>query len=350
MSRRSREQPLVSVVTPVYNGADYIEECIEKRSAYIVVSGDPAPDLLGDIDPARGARDRMPLTTAAGEMLRSGEVNWTIVPGPSRAAAARVLGTDDIDAYWDLLASLLRLDEEDPEAAWRAHISRLRARGAALEAHGFNGLRFHGGETDLRLDLLKGARWMPAAMTTNWGQQTIVNMPTEEVFSTPDNRSAEGTVVTTRPFQLLRGTVVEGLRIRFERGRVTELEADNNTDAVRAAIAIDDGAARLGEVALVDGTSPIGRTGLLFNDILFDENATCHIALGSAYPFNVPDLPEDARARAERGFNLSAIHQDIMIGGPTISVDGIDQDGNQIPILRDDNWVLAALPGSVPTV
>src|SRR5262249_31368559 len=148
-------------------------------------------------------------------------------------------------------------------------------------------------------------------------------------------------VVATRPFQLVGGAVIEGARLRFAEGRLIEIEADRNADALRAYVGADEGAARLGEVALVDGDSPIGRSGRVFNDILFDENATCHSALGNAYAFTVPALPSDAEARAERGFNTSVIHQDLMIGGPEVAVDGIDEAGNAVPILRDDRWVLA---------
>jgi aminopeptidase len=147
-------------------------------------------------------------------------------------------------------------------------------------------------------------------------------------------------VAATRPFQLIGGPTVEGLRLRFEGGRVVEVEAERNVDAVRARLASDDGAVRLGEVALVDGTSPIGRSGRVFNDILFDENATCHIALGNGYSFTVPDLPSDRESREQLGFNMSTIHQDLMIGGPAVAVDGLDAAGNATPILREDVWVL----------
>lgn len=168
----------------------------------------------------------------------------------------------------------------------------------------------------------------------------IVNMPTEEVFTTPDNRLVDGTIVATRAFQLIGGATVEGLRLSFEGGRVVEADAATNADAVRSYLAVDDGASRLGEVALVDGTSPVGRTGLVFKDILLDENATCHVALGNAYPFTVPGLSDDPVERANRGFNVSEIHQDIMVGGTQVDVDGIDSAGNATPILRDDRWVI----------
>ncbi len=318
----------------------HIEECIERRSAYIVVWGDPQPDLLDDVDPARAGQDHMPLTGPWFAMVGGGEVNWTFVPAPSIGAAQRILGTDDVDALWDLLAPMLRLDADDPQEAWRHHIARLKERVAALESHGFVALRFQGAGTDLSLGLLHGARWFSGGITTSWGRETIANMPTEEVFTTPDNRVAVGTVAATRPFQLLGGKVVEGLCLRFEGGRVVEVDAGRNADAMRSYLEADEGAGRLGEVALVDGTSPVGLSGRVFNDVLLDENAACHIALGNAYSFTVPDLSEDPNERADRGFNVSAIHQDVMIGGPEVAVDGIDAAGTTTPILRNNVWVL----------
>jgi aminopeptidase len=318
----------------------HIEECLERRSASIVIWGDPDPDLLADIDPARAGRDNMPLTGPLHAMHASGEVNWTVVPGPSSGMARRLLGADDPDALWDVYAPILRLDAEDPVAAWREHVAGLRARAEALNARAFEALRFRGPGTDLTLGLLRGATWIAAGFETTWGREMIANMPTEEVFTTPDNRIAEGTVAATRPFQLIGGPTVKGLRLRFAGGRVVEVEADQGADAVRARLEADDGAVRLGEVALVDGTSPIGRSGHVFNDILFDENATCHVALGNGYSFTVPDLPSRREARAERGFNMSAIHQDLMIGSREVAVDGLDAAGNATPILRDDAWVL----------
>jgi aminopeptidase len=284
----------------------------------------------------------MPLTGALHAMVGGGEVNWTFVPAPSRGAASRILGTDDVDALWEVMTPILRLDGDDPPGAWQRHIERLEKRAQALAGAEFVRLRFHGGGTDLEVGLMEGAHWLSGGITTSWGRRTVVNMPTEEVFTTPDNRHARGTVVATRPFQIIGGVTVEGLRLRFEDGRVAEVEADRNAETFRSYLASDAGAVRLGEVALVDGgASPVGRSGLVFNDILLDENATCHIALGNAYPFTVPDLPDDPQQRAARGFNLSDIHQDIMIGGPEVAVDGIDREGGATPILRDDVWVLS---------
>ncbi len=318
----------------------HIEELIERRGAHIVLWGDPHIDLLDDVDPARAGHDTMPLTGATHAMHGGGEVNWTFVPAPTSAAAERIVGTDDVDALWEVLTPILRLDADDPEDAWRRHMDRLAARADALNERSFAALRFHGPGADLKVGLMDGARWFCARFDTTWGRPMIANMPTEEVFTTPDNRIAEGMVSATRPIPLLGGATIEGLRLRFEDGRVVSVDADRNADALRSVLGSDPGAARLGEVALVDGTSPVGRSGRVFSDILLDENATCHIALGNGYPFTVPDLPGDAGGRAERGFNVSGIHQDMMIGGPEIAVDGLDAAGNATPILRDDVWVL----------
>jgi aminopeptidase len=302
----------------------HIEECLERRGASIVVYGDPNPDLLTDIDPARSGRDSMPLTGPLHAMHASGEVNWTVVPGVSRGIARRVLGSDDVDAVGRL--------RPDPPARRRGP-----GQGLARARRPPPGARRRARRTRLRCASLPGAG---DRFETTWGREMIANMPTEEAFTTPDNRVAEGTVAATRPFQLIGGPTVEGLRLRFEGGRVVEVDADRGAEAVRARLETDAGAVRLGEVALVDGTSPIGRSGRVFNDILFDENATCHIALGNGYSFTVPDLPSDPEGRAQRGFNLSDIHQDLMIGGPEVAVDGLDAAGNATPILRDDVWVL----------
>jgi aminopeptidase len=166
-------------------------------------------------------------------------------------------------------------------------------------------------------------------------------MPTEEVFTTPDYRRVEGTVRATRPVELIGGVVVEGLELHFEGGRAVEVKAAANADALRAQMATDEGAARLGEVALVDGSSLVGCSGLVFGDVLLDENATCHVAWGRAFDFTVPELPQDEQERDRLGFNLSNVHQDAMIGGPEVQVDGLEPGGARVPIIRDDVWVLA---------
>jgi aminopeptidase len=239
------------------------------------------------------------------------------------------------------VAPLVRLDADDPVQAWRDHVARLAERTRQLTERRVEALHFEGPGTDLSVGLMPQARWMSGGIETSWGRSTVANMPTEEVFSTPDARRTEGTVRATRPMQLTGGGLVEGLRLRFEGGRAVEVDADAGAEAARAAFAADERAGRLGEVALVDGSSPVGRSGLVFGDVLIDENATCHIALGAAYAFTVPDLPSDDDAREAMGFNRSAIHQDLMIGGPDVTVTASVAGGGRVPVIVDDVWQLS---------
>ena len=310
------------------------------HGALITVWDDPAPDLLGDVDGARAGRDQMPLSPSLMAAAGSGDLAWTMVPGPSAAFARRVLGRDDEAEAWRVLASILRLDAPDPAAAWREHVQRLEERAGLLQERELDAVRFRGEGTDLTVGLLRGARWMAGGLTTNFGVKTVANMPTEEVFTTPDFRRTEGVVRMTRPMPLSGGATVEGLRLRFAGGRAVAVDADRGADAVRAQMAADPGAARLGEVALVDGASPVGRSGLVFNNLLIDENATSHIAWGAAYAFTMPDLPAGEAEQEALGFNRLGVHQDAMIGGPGVDVHGIDAAGDEVAIVVDDAWVL----------
>lgn len=318
----------------------FIDECAERRGCYIEILGDSRPDLFDDLDPERAALDMMPMTSNYLRMLGSEEVNWTAVFGPTPGLAQRILGTPEVERLWEVLVPILRLDAADPEGTWTEHVARLDGRAEALAGGRFAELRFHGPGTDLRLGLLAGAEWRTAGLETSWGRRMIANLPSEEVFTAPDRRRADGVVRVTRPIPLSNGPMVEGATLRFEDGRVVAAEAETGAEALRGRIARDEGAARLGEVALVDSEGPIFNSDQVFGDVILDENAACHIALGHAYAFTVPGLPEDRAAREERGFNVSAIHQDMMIGGPEVAVDGIDPDGRATPILADGKWVL----------
>jgi aminopeptidase len=317
-----------------------VTETIERQGAAISIFGDPNPGVFDGLDATRLGRDLMPLIHEIHELIASGEVNWTCIPGPNAGWAARVFGTPDVDRLWAALAPILRLDRPDPVEAWRTHIEMLSERARRLNEQRFDALRFEGPGTDLEVGLVRGHRWLHAGFPTKNGARPIVNLPTEEVFTTPDRSRAEGTVAMTKPVLLTGGALVEGLRIRFEGGEAVEVDADANGEAARAQMAFDEGAARLGEVALVDGSSPVGRSELVFGDILLDENAASHLAWGRAYDLTVPDLPPGDEEREELGFNLSDVHQDAMIGGPDVRVDGIGADGTLVPIMRDDVWVL----------
>jgi aminopeptidase len=318
----------------------HMEECVEKEGAWINVFGDPYLDLFDDVDPDCLALDRMPWTDAYLPLLTENRVNWTAVCGPTAALAERSLGTSDMDQLWDVLVPILRLDADDTDQAWRARLAELENRAAALDRRHFDHIQFSGPGTDLRVGLLPTGRWRPSSHETQGGTKTISNLPTEEVQTTPDYRSVVGTVTATRPLPLNGGALVDGLRLRFDAGKVVEVDARSNVDAIRSLIETDRGAARLGELALVADDSPIASSGIVFADLLLDENAACHIALGQAYAASVKGLPSDPDEQAKMGFNNSEIHQDLMIGGAEVAVDGVDDRGNPTPIMREGTWVL----------
>jgi aminopeptidase len=311
----------------------------EEKAAIIAISGDPEPDLLADLDPEKVGKARMvKLSELALRHTMERVNNWTIVAYPNEGWAEKIFGEPDVERLWDALEFAVRLDEDDPVAAWNAHTKMLDARAEQLNERAFDAVGFRGPGTDLTVGLIPGGKWGSARFSTAWGRRHIPNMPTEEVFTSPDFRRTQGTVRSTRPLPL-NGKVVEGLELTFEDGRVVDVKAESGAEVAQAQLDLDEGARQLGEVALVDGSSRVGQTGITFFDVLFDENATCHIAYGAGFDF-VVDEELDAEGRKERGINHSVVHTDFMIGGPEVEVSGLVSDGSQTPIIRDDTWVL----------
>ena len=316
-----------------------LEDVGDAGDALISITGNPEPELFADLDGGRVARARMRKASEASLRLSDGLSNWSIVAFPNEGWARTVFGEPDVERLWEAVAAAVRLDEPDPVAAWQEHIATLVHRAEALNARRFDALRYRGPGTDLTVGLLPESRWR-AAREVARGIEHVANMPTEEVFTTPDARRTEGVVRATYPLQL-QGTIVRGLEIRFEGGRAVEVRAKEGEALMRGHVAIDDGAARLGEVALVDADSRVGRTGLVFYDTLFDENAASHIALGIAIVQAVEGAsglsPED---RHERGVNHSSIHTDFMIGSRELEIAGVTLEGDEVPVLRAGEWVL----------
>jgi aminopeptidase len=304
-----------------------------ERGAYIQVSGDPEPELFSDLDGTRVGKARPhDFMVEWGNMVNRRLVSWTIVPAPNAGWAQQVFGKPDVDALWSAVEKAVRLDRADPIAAWRARLDRLDHIANALSDRRFDSLRYRGPGTDLTVGLLPSARWASGNFQTAFGHRHVPNLPTEEVFTSPDRRRAEGKLRSTRPLQVL-GTLVRDLELEFRDGRIVEVRASSGADVIRSEIAIDDGAARLGEVSLVDGSSEVGKLGLTFYNTLFDENATCHIAFGDGFAFCVDD-----EADREAGLNHSGVHTDFMVGGPEVEVDGLEPGGMWIPILRGDEF------------
>jgi aminopeptidase len=305
------------------------------HSARVVVAATADPHAMQGLDPERLGRDQLPALPEWMDVLGERTVNWTIVPYPTMGWAQLCHPELDDQAAFDRLSRdivhVCRLDEPDPGAAWRARVEELVAVGERLNALGLDALHYEGPGTDLTIGLLPSSSWIGALSTTIEGLEHLPNVPTEEVFTTPDPTRAEGRVRSTKPLVLVDGTIVLGLAVRFEGGRAVEIDAEEGGEVMRARTARDEGAARLGEVALVDRESRIGQLGTVFYETLLDENATSHVALGSAYEEAVAedDLPR---------INRSGIHIDFMIGGDDVDVTGITRGGDRIPVLRGGAW------------
>lgn len=307
--------------------------------ALVGLSGNPEPDLLADLDPALvGRSDPKEQRAAMIENVSRRHVNWVIVAAPNPGWATQVFGEPDVERLWDAIATATRLDAPDPVAAWRDHVETLGRRAAALNERSFDAVRFRGPGTDLTVGLLAEARWRSARATTAKGVEHVPNIPTEEVFTSPDWRRTEGTVRSTYPL-VTSGARVTGLQLRFEGGKIVDVSADTGAEVIRQQLATDAQAPYLGEVALVDGASPVRQTGLVFCDTLFDENAACHIAFGDGISQVLDDdVPRDELLG--RGVNVSTTHVDFMIGGPEVEVTGLGADGSETPIIVDDAWQL----------
>jgi len=304
-----------------------------EEGAFILVDGAPEPRLMADL-PGELIGKAVPRKYFAqwAEIVGDRKVNWAIVPGPNAGWATEVFGKPDVEALWTAVEKALRLDRDDPVAAWREHIDRLHRVAGALNERRFDSLRYRGPGTDLTVGLLPSSRWDGAETTTTFGVAHVANIPTEEVYTSPDKRRAEGRLRSTMPLQLL-GTMVRNLELEFHDGRIVEVKASEGADVIRGELASDPNADRLGEVALVDAASEVGKLGLTFYNSVFDENATCHIAYGDGFEYCIDDEHD-----REAGLNTSSVHTDFMVGGPEVEIDGQERGGAWVPIIRDNHF------------
>jgi aminopeptidase len=304
------------------------------HAARIVFVPRVSPGILNGVDPKRAGRDQLPDIRERLEIINKRLVNWTIMPFPTQPWADLVYpdleGEAALTRLSEELSHVCRLDEHDPVAAWRERKETLHSVAARLTEHHFDAVRLAGPGTDLTVGLLPTSLWEGGSATTVDGIEHMPNVPTEEVYTTPDPTRADGTVRATKPLDI-GGTIVSGLEVRFEGGHAVDIQADSGAEVLRERAAYDADASRLGELALVDREGRIGTLGTTFYNTLLDENAASHIALGNAYELTVgaEDLPK---------INKSAIHIDFMIGGDDVQVTGLTGDGAEVPVLSDGTW------------
>ncbi len=304
------------------------------------------PSLLAGQDAQKVSRANLAVSKAsrpALELITRHEINWSIIAAATPAWAKVVFPGEPeevaLEKLWDAILTASRMDSADPVAAWKEHSANLKARAALLNGKRYAALRYTGPGTDFELGLADGHLWMGGGATALNGIDCLPNIPTEEVFTTPHRTRARGTVRSTKPLSY-QGTLIEEIAVRFEDGKVVEARARTGQEVLQRMLDTDEGARRLGEVALVPHSSPISASGLLFSNTLFDENAACHIAMGQAYSTCLESgdslSPEQL---AERGANSSLIHVDWMIGSGELDIDGVTQNGREEPMMRGGEWV-----------
>jgi aminopeptidase len=304
------------------------------HAARIVFVPRVSPGILNGVDPKRAGRDQLPDIQERLEIINKRLVNWTIMPFPTQLWAELVYPDLDAEAalarLTEELTHVCRLDEDDPVAAWRERKETLHSAAARLTEHHFDAMRLEGPGTDLTVGLLPSSLWEGGSATTVDGIEHMPNVPTEEVYTTPDPTRADGIVRATKPLEV-GGTIISGLEVRFESGHAVDIQADSGAEVLRERAGFDADASRLGELALVDREGRIGRLGTTFYNTLLDENAASHIALGNAYEITVGS--EDVGK-----INKSAIHLDFMIGGDDVQVTGITREGEDVPVLLNGTW------------
>ncbi|HFD1706158.1 TPA: aminopeptidase [Enterococcus faecium] len=323
---------------------DQADEWLEKGAGRIsVVSADP--DAFAGVDSQRVASYQ----AAAGKALmnlrkatQANKVSWTVVAAAGKQWAAKVFPDlpeeEQVDALWDQIFKTTRVYEEDPVLAWKKHDEKLAKKAEELNQEQFSALHYTAPGTDIIIGLPKNHLWEGAGSYNARGEKFMANMPTEEVFTAPDSHRVDGYISSTKPLSYA-GTIISGMKFTFKDGKVVDFSAEQGEDVLAKLLDTDEGARRLGEVALVPDPSPISQSGIIFFNTLFDENASNHLALGSAYAFSVKGGTEMSDEElAEAGLNRSQTHVDFMVGSDKMDIDGIREDGSTVPIFRNGDW------------
>ncbi|MCZ4350552.1 aminopeptidase [Enterococcus lactis] len=323
---------------------DQADEWLEKGASRIsVVSADP--DAFAGVDSQRVASYQ----AAAGKALmnlrkatQANKVSWTVVAAAGKQWAAKVFPDlpeeEQVDALWDQIFKTTRVYEEDPVLAWKKHDEKLAKKAEELNQEQFSALHYTAPGTDIIIGLPKNHLWEGAGSYNARGEKFMANMPTEEVFTAPDSHRVDGYISSTKPLSYA-GTIISGMKFTFKDGKVVDFSAEQGEDVLAKLLDTDEGARRLGEVALVPDPSPISQSGIIFFNTLFDENASNHLALGSAYAFSVKGGTEMSDEElAEAGLNRSQTHIDFMVGSDKMDIDGIREDGSTVPIFRNGDW------------
>jgi aminopeptidase len=309
-----------------------------------VASSDPG--LLADIDPAKVGAWYGATSTASkkvSELVGSMAINWSVIAVPNPVWAQMVFPGESenlaVDKLWDAIFSVARVNSAEPLKAWEDHCDSLEKRQTYLNNLNLRSVCFKGPGTDLEVGLVEKHEWVGGWGYAKNGVKNAPNIPTEEVFTMPHRDRTNGTVSSTMPLSL-RGQVVEGIKVEFKNGVAVAVSAKSGESTLVGLMDTDEGGRRLGEIALVPPSGAVAQTGLLFYNTLFDENAACHIAMGSSYSENLPgvdDLSEGEKLAA--GANQSKVHMDWMIGSPEVEVDGILQSGERVALMRGNDWV-----------
>jgi aminopeptidase len=311
-----------------------------------IISSDPG--LLNEIDPKKVAA----FQKVAGKAFKAqrvatqnDDIKWTVAAAAGAGWAAKVFPDlenteEQVDALWDQIFKTCRVYEEDPISAWDEHIKTLKEKATKLNDMQFDALHYTAPGTDLTLGLPKNHIWASGQSYNPKGEEFVANMPTEEVFSAPDTRRMDGVVRSTKPLSYA-GTLIEGIEVHFKEGKIVEISAEKGDEAIKKLVFDNEGGTGLGEVALVPDPSPISQSGIIFYNTLFDENASNHLAIGSAYPTTIQGGTEMSEEELQQnGMNTGTVHVDFMIGSNEMNIDGIKQDGTRVPIFRNGDWAV----------